>query len=101
MSHQGDKDEDISKWLEFTFEKKKRKAELPKVSLQQVIIEEPPKAKKLKTVHHLSKMGSGEVIVDVGVPLKAQLGKYKKLLIEMRKPLDSCGANDLPSTLSL
>lgn len=33
--------------------------------------------------------------------LKAQLGQYKQLLIEMIKPLDSCRADDLPSTSSL
>lgn len=151
MSYQGDNDEDIPQWLEFTFEKKNRKAKLPKVTLHQVIIEEPPKAKKLKTIHHLSKMGSSEVIEDVTIPLqdegqaspkyqisqvnlgkqtkwgeldtlelatsvvrghvekentsnmelKVQLGQYKKLLIEIRKPLDSCGTNDLPLTSSL
>lgn len=68
VSYQGDKDEDIPQWLEFTFGKKKRKAELPEVTLQQVITEEPPKVKKLKTIHHLSKIDSGEVTADVAVP---------------------------------
>lgn len=72
VSHQGDKDEDMPQWLEFTFEKKKRKEELPQVTLQQVITEEPPKAKKIKTVHHLSKTGSSEVIADVAVPLQVE-----------------------------
>lgn len=68
VPHQDDKDDDIPQWLEFTFGKKKRKAKLSKVTLQQVITEEPPKAKKLKIVHHLSKTSSGEVIIDVVVP---------------------------------
>lgn len=48
VSHQGDKDVDIPQWLEFTFGKKKRKEELSKVTLQQVITEELAKDKKLK-----------------------------------------------------
>lgn len=72
VSHQGDKDQEILQWLEFTFKKKKKKEEFPKVTLQQVIMEEPPKGKRPKIVHHLSRTGSGEVVVDVAVPLKAE-----------------------------
>lgn len=69
MSHQGDKDKDIPQWLEITFEKKKKKVELPKVTLQQAIIEEPRKVKKPKVIHHLLRIGFGEVVADVVVPL--------------------------------
>lgn len=34
MPHKGEKDKDVPQWLDFTFKKKKRKAELPKVTLQ-------------------------------------------------------------------
>lgn len=34
VPHEGDKDKDVPQWLEFTFEKKKRKVVLPKVTLQ-------------------------------------------------------------------
>ncbi|XP_059077905.1 uncharacterized protein LOC131876503 [Cryptomeria japonica] len=39
VSHQGDKDQDIPHWLEFTFEKKNRKEDLPKVTLQKLEIQ--------------------------------------------------------------
>lgn len=71
MPHEGEKDKDVPQWLNFTF-KKKKKVVLPKVTLQQAIIEEPRKTKRARTVHHLSRIGSGEVIVDVAVPTQAE-----------------------------
>lgn len=57
VSHEGDKDKDVPQWVEFTFEKKRRKVVLPKVTLQREITEEPRKVKKPKTMHHLLRTG--------------------------------------------
>lgn len=68
VPHEGHKDKDVPQRLEFTFNKNKRKVVLPKVTLQQTIMEEPRKVKKDKTVNHLSR-SFGEVVADIVVPL--------------------------------
>lgn len=68
---EGDKDEDTSQWLSFTFEKKK-KVVLPNLTLQQAITKEPRKMKKEKTICHLSRIGSGEVVGDIATPIQAE-----------------------------
>lgn len=45
---------------------------LLKLILQQAIIEELKKTKKDKTIHHLSRTGSSEVIVDILTPVETK-----------------------------
>ncbi|XP_059064777.1 uncharacterized protein LOC131856854 [Cryptomeria japonica] len=56
--------EGTPQWLIFTFDKK-QKVVLPKLTLQQDITEDPNKTKRAKTIHHLSRIGSSEVIADI------------------------------------
>lgn len=65
-----DMDEGTPQWLTFTFNKK-QKMVLSKLSLQQAITEEPKKTKKAKTINHLSRTSSGEVIVNIMSPMEA------------------------------
>lgn len=68
VAHEGYKDEDTPQWLSQIFEKKK-KVVLPKITLQQEIIEEPRKTKKANTIHHLSRVTPSEVITDIESPI--------------------------------
>lgn len=71
VPHEGEKDKDVPQWLNFTFEKKK-KVVLPKVTLQQAITEEPRKTNRAKTMHHLLRTCSSEVIADVAIPTQVE-----------------------------
>lgn len=65
----GEQDDSMPRWLNFTF-KKKSKVILLDITLQEAIIEFARRIKRVRMIHHLSKMDSGDVITDIVVPVK-------------------------------
>lgn len=54
----------MPQWLNFTL-KKNEEVILPNITVQQAITDSPRKAKRAKTIHHLSRTNLGDVIVSV------------------------------------
>lgn len=72
--HGEEKDDNLPQWLNFTF-KKKEKVVLLNSTLQQAIIESPRRAKRAKTIHHLSRTDSRDVIASIATPVPDSEGQ--------------------------
>lgn len=57
-------DSSIPQWLNFNFQKKK-KIVLPSITLQETIAKSPRRPKKAKTLHHLSRSDSGDIVARI------------------------------------
>lgn len=65
VTTQGERiDSSMSQWLSFSFQKKE-KIVLSSITLQEAIVESSRRTKRAKTLHHLSRSDSGDVIVSI------------------------------------
>lgn len=68
MVQGGEQDDSMPQWLNFTF-KKKSKVILQNITLQEAIIKSPRRVKRARMIH-LSRMDSGDIIVDIATPVQ-------------------------------
>lgn len=73
-SQQQQQDSSMSQWLCFDFEKKK-KVVFPSITLQYVIMESLKRAKKDKTIHHLNRSDSRDLMANIAAPVPAKEGE--------------------------